>query len=157
MKNLVGIFVIILISVSARAQGDESKMRAARVGFITSRLDLTPQQAEKFWPVYNEYVKKREEIQMNRRRSILENREDGISNDEARQMIDNELKNRQNEIALDKEYLEKLQAVIEPTQVLRLMRAEREFNMEVLRNIAGRPEDGVRRRPQKENPPDHRK
>ena len=30
-------------------------MQALKIAFITQRLDLTSAEAEKFWPIYNEY------------------------------------------------------------------------------------------------------
>jgi hypothetical protein len=30
------------------------KIESARIALITERLGLTPEQAEKFWPIYNE-------------------------------------------------------------------------------------------------------
>ena len=36
----------------------KEKMEAMRVGFITQKLDLTSEEAQKFWPVYNEFQKK---------------------------------------------------------------------------------------------------
>lgn len=158
MKYLLGIVCLIFVVNVVNAQGDESKMRAARIGFITNRLDLTPQQAEKFWPVYNEYTKKRENIQDGRRQDILEKRKDGITDEEAKKMIENELKLRQDEFALDQEYYAKFQEVIEPKQVLKLIRAERDFNMEVLRNLANRSNfnDQMRRQPPQQRPPDNK-
>ncbi len=36
----------------------KDKFRADKVAFLTTRMDLTPAEAEKFWPVYNEFDSK---------------------------------------------------------------------------------------------------
>jgi predicted O-linked N-acetylglucosamine transferase (SPINDLY family) len=38
------------------------KIESQRIAFITQELDLTPAEAQAFWPVYNEYDKKRHEL-----------------------------------------------------------------------------------------------
>ena len=37
----------------------KEKIEAARIGMITNKLGLTPEQAEKFWPIYREFSEKR--------------------------------------------------------------------------------------------------
>jgi len=36
---------------SNRDENAKDKIKAARIGLITQRLNLTPEQAEKFWPI----------------------------------------------------------------------------------------------------------
>jgi len=44
--------------VSEKKQQD---IQALKVAFITKELELTPDEAQKFWPVYNQYDKEMEE------------------------------------------------------------------------------------------------
>ncbi|MFM9074653.1 MAG: hypothetical protein ACKORJ_03680, partial [Bacteroidota bacterium] len=37
------------------------RIEAARAAVITERLGLTPDQAEKFWPIYHEFANRRQE------------------------------------------------------------------------------------------------
>lgn len=39
----------------------KDKMRAEKVAYLTSAMDLTPAEAERFWPLYNEMEKDRKE------------------------------------------------------------------------------------------------
>jgi hypothetical protein len=36
--------------------GGGGALEAAKIGFISRRLNLTPEEAEKFWPIYNKYA-----------------------------------------------------------------------------------------------------
>ncbi|MES2848847.1 MAG: hypothetical protein V4685_07300 [Bacteroidota bacterium] len=45
--------------VSEKKQQDIEALKAA---FITKELDLTPDEAQKFWPVYNQYEKEMEAV-----------------------------------------------------------------------------------------------
>ncbi len=64
MKKLYLILSFISIGFFARAQQEEQlpekkkqDIEALKVAFISKELDLTPDEAQKFWPVYNQYSK----------------------------------------------------------------------------------------------------
>ena len=74
MKKVISVIAIaMLVSVAAFAQNqkdkkikkDESwreKVRAEQVAHITSDLNLTEAEAQKFWPVYNDVQAKRRDV-----------------------------------------------------------------------------------------------
>jgi membrane-associated HD superfamily phosphohydrolase len=50
------IFYSLLYTSVAKAQPPSNeKMRALVIGYITKELDLTSEEAQKFWPIYNQY------------------------------------------------------------------------------------------------------
>ena len=52
-----------LVSAQGRRHEEKSeKVMAAKVAFITSRLNLNTSQAQQFWPVYNEFEAERKKI-----------------------------------------------------------------------------------------------
>ena len=63
MKKLYFILAFITLSGLARAQDEQTpekkleNIEALKVAFISKELDLTPDEAQKFWPVYNQYSK----------------------------------------------------------------------------------------------------
>ena len=73
MKKLLDIFwVLMFLGIAAQAQNKEAlnKIESARIALITERLELSPEQAEKFWPIYREYSNKRREA----KRELMEAR-----------------------------------------------------------------------------------
>jgi hypothetical protein len=62
MKRIlpVLIFCSFLLSLPAMSQRPQQKqggaLEAMKIAFITKRLDLSPEEAERFWPVYNKYA-----------------------------------------------------------------------------------------------------
>jgi Spy/CpxP family protein refolding chaperone len=138
MKKISIIVAVLFGMQPAFAQEPEAKMRAARIGFLTNRVELTPQQAEKFWPLYNQFNDKRENVQIEKRMMHMEMNKNGLTDDEAKKMIEKELKTRQDELNLEKEFIADIQTVLTPVQAIKLLRAERDFNMEVLRNLQQR-------------------
>ncbi|MEY3415919.1 MAG: hypothetical protein RL060_30, partial [Bacteroidota bacterium] len=65
MKKIIRyILTLLALASTAYAQnpGNREKIEAAKIGFISERLALTPKQAQTFWPIYNEYTFKKKEI-----------------------------------------------------------------------------------------------
>ena len=63
--SLMAFFMISLCPASAESFHEDrdahDKMKAERVAYLTSAMDLTPAEAEKFWPVYNDMERERKE------------------------------------------------------------------------------------------------
>ncbi|MBT9395635.1 hypothetical protein KLP40_20890 [Hymenobacter sp. NST-14] len=115
-----------------------SQLENARIAYLTEKIALTPDQAQKFWPLYNEFTAKRRDL--NRRlRQLRPGAADGLSDQQLRDNINQSFALRQQEITLEKDYFDKFQRVISVRQVGRLFLAERQFTREVLRRVAGRP------------------
>jgi hypothetical protein len=60
MKKKVVYFLVVFFITSylCGAQDSlrrESAIESLKIGFITKRINLTPEEAQKFWPVYNKY------------------------------------------------------------------------------------------------------
>jgi hypothetical protein len=61
MKKLYSVLVLLCwLTLPARSQSPKNpwagQLEAAKTAFITTRLRLTPEEAEKFWPIYNQYA-----------------------------------------------------------------------------------------------------
>lgn len=55
MKNILLILALAL-GLTTYAQNDNhERIKALKVSFLTEELELTPAEAEKFWPIYNIY------------------------------------------------------------------------------------------------------
>jgi hypothetical protein len=70
MKKIAFITVLLLSLSSVYAQKFE-KVKALKTAFITDRLDLSSSEAEKFWPIYNQYEKELHQFQVIDRLTIL--------------------------------------------------------------------------------------
>ena len=62
MKKIISVLVILgwLITPGMaqvrQQQRQGGGLEAMKIAFITKRLDLSPEEAERFWPVYNKYA-----------------------------------------------------------------------------------------------------
>ena len=115
----------------------KENIEAMKIGFLTKKLDLTPEEAQKFWPVYNQYSDKMKELRKRRKQDNREAKQkfDGMSDKEVEQAVDNEMADRQKELDLQKEYNSKFKAVLPIKKVARLYAAEEQFKMELLNKL----------------------
>ncbi len=112
-----------------RKQEKNDNIESMKIAFLTTKLDLTPDEAQKFWPVYNQYSDKLQELRKKRRqdeREAKKNFED-LTDKEVEQAIENDLAFRQKELDLQKEYNVKFKAVLPIKKVSRLYNAEEQF------------------------------
>ena len=108
------------------------RVQAQRIGFITQRLNLTPEESQQFWPIYNQYTQQLQEI---RKSARLEQPNDDITDVDAEKMIVTQMDRDTRELDLKKEYFQKLKKVISPKKVLKLYRAERDFKADLLKQL----------------------
>lgn len=129
-------------AVFAQTKGSEDqhehheKIVAARIAHITSKLNLSPEQAQKFWPVYNEFSAKRDALRKQRKEVMHAVKNRVPSTAEAQHAINNHLRTEKEEARLAEEYYgNKLKAVLDPVQMLQLMQAEYEFKKMLLQRL----------------------
>lgn len=137
--NLKYIFVILLLAfgLPVLAQsGKQDKVEALKVSFITQKVNLTTQEAQSFWPVYNEYTDKIKFARRNFRRAYNDV-PDFKTDAEAESYLNAELKLKQTELDLHKEYFEKFKKIIGAKKTGLLRKAEEEFKKEIIKTIKG--------------------
>ena len=52
---LVLLYAGIVTTAVAQEQRDAGRLQAYKIAFLTRKLSLTPEEAQKFWPIYNKY------------------------------------------------------------------------------------------------------
>lgn len=133
------------IAQQAHEHGEHSKERrenieSMKIAYITQKVDLTPEEAQQFWPVYNQYTEKVQELRKKRkmdRREAKQNVEE-LSDKEVEQEVDNEIVFRQKELDIQKEYHSKFKAILPIKKVARLYAAEDQFKMVLLNKLKDR-------------------
>lgn len=141
-------FIILSLSgVAAQAQpgngrlgqagGRLGQLENAKIAFLTGRLSLTQDQAQRFWPVYNEFTAKRRDLNRSGRQLRLADPA-ALTDQQVRDNINQSFSLRQQELNLEKDYFERFQKVLSVRQVGQLVQAERDFTKEVIRRVADR-------------------
>ena len=148
MKRLLYLIIASWIGVSVQAQDTEEipqqdltakeKIQAARIGLITQRLGLTSEQAEKFWPIYNEFSQKRTDLRKQYREAERNINPKNPDPKQQQALVDLGLKVKQDELTLEKEYSGRLMNVISAQQMLNLRQAERDFRNIIINMLNNR-------------------
>ncbi|GIV35967.1 MAG: hypothetical protein KatS3mg032_0346 [Cyclobacteriaceae bacterium] len=143
MKNWICILLLLPLMGNAQQEPQNNprarqKIEAARIAFITERLGLTPEEAEKFWPLYREFVQKRMEMRRQFEQQMKEMRENAADPDRQKKLVEMELQLKQRDLDLEKEYSGKLMQTISPQKLMSLRQAEADFRELVLRQIQQR-------------------
>ena len=116
----------------------KDKIQAARVAYITDQLALTPQEAEKFWPVYHEFAEKRQQLQKQYRDAKRNPDPAKTPEQNDKDLVDLGFKLKQLELDLEKTYSGQLLKVISAQKLRTLPEAEKRFRQMILDQIQRR-------------------
>ena len=129
-KYLLILFVVLGSFAVVKAQdGGENraeKIQSLKIAFITQKLELTPDEAQKFWPVYNQYQTDVQNLQLDRKNgNVIEDEE---------KLLD-----------IRKRYLSSFEKIIGPQKTNKLFNAERDFRAILIRRLQNRNQQRLRR------------
>jgi hypothetical protein len=105
----------------------QEEIEKAKVAYITQRLSMNPVQAEKFWPMYNDYNDRKIAVKKVMRKLKIETRDTTLSDDQIRQDIKAMLECKQKLLDIEKESMDRYLKVLSPSQAVNLIKAERGF------------------------------
>lgn len=134
MKYAFLIFTLFLSGAALRAQEfdpdkRDERLKAYRVAIFTEVLRLTSDEAQGFWPVYNEYQEKRDRLQDDLR---PKKQLDAMSDNEVEDQVKRHFELRQRELDLEKDLYQNLRKVLPTRKIAKLPAAEREFRERLL-------------------------
>ncbi len=138
-------------------QGDTEKLTAYKIAFFTKNLDLTPGEAEKFWPLYNDYSSRKSKLQADRlslMRYTARN-QPNMSESEISSAADKLMQSFSDESELVVTFNESMKKVLPPAKIIRLYHVENQYKQQLLRELnqrrQGSGQQGMRGRSQAGN------
>ncbi len=148
MRKSILVLMLLTSTVVLKAQpggGDKKeKVEAIKVGYITKQLNLTPDEAKVFWPVYNQYDAEMEVIRKGRLTELMNAKInfDEMSDADVAKTIDNEFNYQQQELNIKKKYNEELKKVLPVKKVAKFWVAEQKFKLYLLEQLKQQGGDG---------------
>lgn len=139
MSNLKKITFMVFLSVATLCFGqkgrDKDKIKTLKVAFLTERLDLSTEEAQSFWPIYNEYEENRQKLRQKERQEVYRklSESESLSENEANAILDQYLNIEEEEEELDKAFIKSVSKVISAKRTLILLRSEEEFKRQLIR------------------------
>jgi len=113
--------------------GAAQRIKQYKQEFITEVLALSESDAQKFFPVYEDFEKEKRALrsEMNRmKRGFM-----AKSDDQLRSDLNNMLNIKAKELELEREYMEKFLSILTPRQVVALYHAENQFRRKLLQRF----------------------
>lgn len=116
------------------------RMDAYKIAFFTRKMNLTPQEAEKFWPVYNEYTQQRNQLQLEKQTIVrtFNMNESTMSDKEISELSNKylDIMVRESSIAIDLH--KKVMEILPPAKVIRMYQAENQYRLQLLNELQNR-------------------
>ncbi|MCF6212404.1 MAG: sensor of ECF-type sigma factor [Flavobacteriaceae bacterium] len=147
IRPLLVIFILLTLSLEAQRRPpgfkNNDKIKALKTAYITNALDLTSKEAEKFWPVYNVYDRRIMDLRFKKTRELrnkVKTREefDAMKEKDAALLL-NDFLNIEKDILAAKSSLNKqLLKIISAKKILKLYKAEDDFNRRLLKRLQNR-------------------
>jgi hypothetical protein len=132
-------------SAGAQSSSDETQhqlnlaaARANRKAIVGENMNLTPDQAKAFWPVYDAYEAKMDKLDDRHFAEIKDYAAhyQNLTNDDATKKLDEVMQIRQERLDIQKEYIPKFRAVVSPILTARFFQIDNKLNAMIQYQIA---------------------
>lgn len=144
--NKLSLILMLLVSITSFSQGllkqKQEQIKSIKVAFITNELSLTPDEAAKFWPIYNAFEDKQQEIRRTKLKGYINRLDDdavdNLSEKESANLL-TQLESTEDDLyQLKKKFNTDLRAVLPASKILKLKKAEEKFNRKLLQQFKER-------------------
>jgi len=133
------IILLLILNFPGIAQKDNvrERIKSQRIAFITQKLALTPDEAQKFWPVYNQYSDEIDRVKkdMNKLRRSTNDNLMSMNDKDIEKALEDDLQNQQKITDLQRKYQSELKKVIPARKIAQLYKAERDFKLTLLKRM----------------------
>jgi len=140
MKNILFAAFLLSLPFFASAQrpnsGRSAEIEAYKVTYLKEKLELTPEEARIFWPIYNAWQSEQSALRAERREKMISFRKldeiENLSDTEVQALITNELNFKQRDLNIEKKYFAKLKSSLPIKTIGKYYRAQETFKRELL-------------------------
>lgn len=137
--NKLVLIILFLLSIHVFAQpprGEKKEqIKALKVGFITTELALTSDEASKFWPLYNTFEDKQFDLRIQKMKAFkgrMDSDLDKMSEKEASALLAQMETNEDELYQARKKFIASLRGVLPSVKIIKLKKAEDDFNRKLL-------------------------
>ena len=139
MKTLQILLLTLFVSASVFAQRpDREKIKALKIAHITEHVDLTKDEAQKFWPIYNANEEAEQKLRLKSGEKRKERKPEELSENEAKILLLDMLEIEKEKQELHSKLVNDLLKFLPAKKIIALMRAERSFKRKMLQEFKSR-------------------
>ncbi len=137
---LVSFIIAAVFSTTAYGQNDwQERMMSEKIAFLTMETGMTPEEAQVFWPVYNEVNKELNDAVVN----VFKNYkalEDAVNaGKDASKLLDNYLSALEKQRSIESKAAARYRKVLPENKVAKLYIGEEKFRRSQIRRLQGGP------------------
>ena len=143
MKTMHLSWVFMILGILAVAQPnkgeDRKKIEAMKVAYLTEQLNLSPAEAEKFWPVYNEFSKSTQQMRRNGMKSVFEPLREGkeMSKAESEELLNKYINHVKEMQSAELKLINDLRTVLPAAKIMKFRMAEEGFKQKMMDRLKG--------------------
>jgi len=116
-----------------RMHQKKEQLKSMKIAFITSELNLTPDEAAKFWPVFNAFEEKQRDLKQEKIKNYMDRIDsDKLSEKDANSILIQMESTEEELFQLRKKFVSNLKGVLPSVKILKLKKAEEEFSKKLL-------------------------
>lgn len=119
--TLIAFLIVSAVAAHAQDASEAGRLEAYKIAYITKKLNLSPAEAQKFWPIYNRYQQEIRSARVNNRQNKV-----------------NEIEMEEKMLQIRKKYNQQFSSAIDDEKVNKLYRSEREFGLMVQKELMER-------------------
>ncbi len=140
--SLLSLMLLPFILLAQDKQGRKDRIETMHIAYLSEKLNLTSEEAEKFWPVYNQYKADEDQLHKQRQANVQAVKQGGgienMSDADVQKVIADETDLETRQLDLRKKYVGKFEQVIPNRKVAQFFIAEDEFKRYLLNQLGKR-------------------
>ena len=142
-KNLLTSLLLFFIALTASAQEQQKsrphfspeEFQAKQKAYITEKAELSPEEAEAFFPLFFELQKKKFDLERAARKDFKKNRNEQMSEEECRKFVYHMADTKVEIAKLEREYTDKYLEVLPACKVRKVLHAECTFQRDLIKKM----------------------
>ena len=148
-KSIFASLLLFIVAITASAQENNKKphfspeeFQAKQRTYITEKAELSPEEADAFFPLFFELQKKKFDLERNARKDFRKQPGEKMTEEECRRFVYNMADVKIEVAKLEREYTDKYLEVLPPCKVRRVQQAETSFQRDLMKKMTERRANG---------------
>ena len=148
-KSIFASLLLFIVAMTASAQENNKKphfspeeFQAKQRTYITEKAELSPEEADAFFPLFFELQKKKFDLERNARKDFRKQPGEKMTEEECRRFVYNMADVKIEVAKLEREYTDKYLEVLPPCKVRRVQQAETSFQRDLMKKMTERRANG---------------
>lgn len=124
-----------LLNAQEPSKEEMEKIQSLRIAFLSQQMELSPEQAQLFWPIFNEYDDEIRKIGRSHRGIMRALEDEELNEKETTEQIIKSFELEEAELKIKRSYFERFNEVLPAQQLAKLFASEQAFRRKMLKEL----------------------